>query len=214
MSVGYDAARFGAITSLRQLLGPSFRGSVALPGDPRDAPAALMAVMMANLALGGSQASIAAGVGFFGALKHAGNFNPAIATMFSVSSGTTPVVFNWDDLNTAAVVHKRGWKVFIPARAVLGGFYAQAINRAAPHPAAARLWEEFLYSQAPAGGQNLWLEGGVHPVEQAAMAADGALNLGAVRALPTIPGLPAVITAAQVTSAQRYVAEHWARTVG
>ena len=61
------------------------------------------------------------------------------------------------------------WKVFVPQNAVLGGYYAQAINKDAPHPAAARLWEEFLYSQAATGGQNLWLKGGARPVEQAAM---------------------------------------------
>ena len=45
------------------------------------------------------------------------------------------------------------WKVFVPPGAVLGGYYAQAINKNAPHPAAARLWEEFLYSQAAAAGR-------------------------------------------------------------
>ena len=34
------------------------------------------------------------------------------------------------------------------------------------HPAAARLWEEYLYSDA---GQNLWLQGGARPVREAAM---------------------------------------------
>ena len=33
----------------------------------------------------------------------------------------------------------------------------QAINADAPHPAAARLWEEFLYT---AEAQNLWIKGG------------------------------------------------------
>ena len=60
------------------------------------------------------------------------------------------MVFNWDYLNTASVVGQPAstWKVFIPANATLGGFYYQAINKDAPHPAAARLWEEFLFSQA------------------------------------------------------------------
>jgi putative spermidine/putrescine transport system substrate-binding protein len=214
MSVGYNAARFGPVASLRQLLGPKFRGAVALPGDPRTSSAALAGVMMANLALGGTSGGVAAGVSFFRELQRAGNFNPAIATVVSVATGTTPVVFNWDDLNTAAVVHKAGWKVFIPPGAAVAGFFAQAINARAPHPAAARLWEEFLYSQAPAGGQNLWLKGGVHPVEQAAMAADGTLNRTAAGALPGLPGPPAVVTAAQATAARRYVDAHWALAVG
>jgi putative spermidine/putrescine transport system substrate-binding protein len=214
MSVGYNATRFGPVTSLRQLLGPKFRGAVALPGDPRTSSAALAGVMMANLALGGSPGGVVAGVSFFRDLKRAGNFNPAIATVVSVATGTTPVVFNWDDLNTAAVLNKAGWKVFIPPGAAVGGFFAQAINARAPHPAAARLWEEFLYSQAPAGGQNLWLKGGVHPVEQAAMAADGTLDRSAADALPRVPGPAAVVTAALAAAARRYVDAKWAAAVG
>ncbi len=98
---------------------------------------------------------------FFHQLKAAGNFNTTQATPATIKAGTTPVVFNWDYLNTASVVGQPAstWKVFIPANATLGGFYYQAINKDAPHPAAARLWEEFLFSQAAVGGQNLWLRG-------------------------------------------------------
>ncbi len=44
----------------------------------------------------------------------------------------------------------------MPADGVYAQFYSQAINKDAPHPAAARLWMEYLYS---AEGQNLWLKG-------------------------------------------------------
>ena len=44
------------------------------------------------------------------------------------------------------------WKVFVPSNALVAGYYFQAINKDAPHPAAARLWQEFLYSDE---GQNL-----------------------------------------------------------
>jgi putative spermidine/putrescine transport system substrate-binding protein len=54
----------------------------------------------------------------------------------------------------------------VPAGAVYGGYYVQAINKDAPHPAAARLWQEFLYSDE---GQNLWLAGFARPVRQDAM---------------------------------------------
>src|SRR6266705_742547 len=74
MSVGYSSARFGTITSLRQLLGPRFSRAVALDGNPAQANAALYGVMMANLALGGSPGSIAGGVAFFRKLRAAGNF--------------------------------------------------------------------------------------------------------------------------------------------
>jgi len=111
------------------------------------------------------------------------------------------------------VVGQTNWKVFIPANATLGGFYAQAINKSAPHPAAARLWQEFLYSQAATGGQNLWLEGGARPVEQAAMTSNGTLNKTAAAALPPVTGTPVFLTQTQATNAATYLAANWAKAI-
>jgi putative spermidine/putrescine transport system substrate-binding protein len=213
MAVGYSS-KFGTITSLNQLLGPKFKGAVALNGNPTSANAALNGVMMANLAEGGTADSIAAGVAFFKKLKQAGNFSPVQATGATIKAGTTPVVFNWDYLNLPSYVGVSNWKVFVPQNAVLGGYYAQAINKQAPHPAAARLWEEFLYSQASAGGQNLWLEGGARPVEQMAMTSNGSINTSAAAALPTVTGTPVFLTPTQATNAASYLAANWASAVG
>ena len=48
----------------------------------------------------------------------------------------------------------------IPKDGVYGTYYAQAINAKAPNPYAARLWQEFLYSDQ---GQLLWLKGVLAP---------------------------------------------------
>jgi putative spermidine/putrescine transport system substrate-binding protein len=215
MSVGYNSAKVGTITSLSQLLGSKFKNAVALNGNPTQANAALNGVMMASLAEGGSTSSIADGVNFFHKLKMAGNFNPVQATPATIKAGTTPVVFNWDYLNTAAVVGQPAstWKVYIPANATLGGFYYQAINKNAPHPAAARLWEEFLFSQGAVGGQNLWLVGGARPSEQLAMANNGSLNKTAAAALPPLAGTPIFLTQAQATAAATYLAANWAKAI-
>jgi len=217
MSVGYNSARFGTVTSLRQLLGRRFSRAVALDGNPAQANAALYGVMMANLALGGSPGRIAGGVAFFRELRAAGNFVSVPATTpLTIEAGSTPVVFNWDYLNTPAIVGQRArsWKVFIPRGGAVGEFQAQAINADAPHPAAARLWEEFLYSQARRGGQNLWLEGGVRPVEQAAMIANGRIDAAASRALPPAPAAAVFLTPGQAAHAAAYLHAHWARAVG
>jgi putative spermidine/putrescine transport system substrate-binding protein len=213
MAVGYSS-KFGTITSLNQLLGSQFKNSVALNGNPTSANAALNGVMMANLAEGGSASSIADGVSFFQKLKAAGNFSPVQATGATIKAGTTPVVFNWDYLNLPSYVGVSNWKVFIPQNAVLGGYYAQAINKSAPHPAAARLWEEFLYSQAPTGGQNLWLAGGARPVEQAAMTSNGSIDKAAAAKLPAVTGTPTFLTGSQSTDAANYLAANWAKAVG
>jgi putative spermidine/putrescine transport system substrate-binding protein len=213
MAVGYSS-KFGTITSLNDLLSSKFKNAVALNGNPTSANAALNGVMMANLAEGGTASNISDGVSFFQKLKTAGNFSPISATGATIKAGTTPVVFNWDYLNLPSYVGVSNWKVFIPQNAILGGYYAQAINKQAPHPAAARLWEEFLYSQAASGGQNLWLEGGARPVEQPTMASNGSINATAAAKLPSVTGSPVFLTQAQNTDAANYLAANWAKAVG
>jgi len=213
MAIGYEA-KFGTITSLSQLLGPQFKGAVALNGNPTSANAGLNGVMLANLAEGGTPSDISKGVNFFHQLKAAGNFNPISATGATIKAGSTPVVFNWDYLNLPSYVGVTGWKVFIPSGVDLGGYYAQTINKNAPHPAAARLWEEYLYSQAATGGQNLWLQGGARPVEQLAMSNNGSLDKTAAAKLPPITGTPVFLTQAQSTDAANYLAANWAKAVG
>jgi len=213
MAIGYSS-KFGTITSLNDLLGPKFKGAVALNGNPTSANAGLNGVMMASLAEGGSASSISQGVDFFEKLKRAGNFSPVSATGATIKAGTTPVVFNWDYLNLPSYVGVSNWKVFIPQNALLGGYYAQAVNKTAPHPAAARLWEEFLYSQAASGGQNLWLQGGARPVEQAAMQSNGSIDKTAAAKLPAVTGTPTFLSASQSTDAADYLAANWAKAVG
>ena len=213
MSVGYSS-KFGTITSLNQLLTSRFKNAVALNGNPTSANAALNGVMMANLAEGGTADNISKGVAFFHRLKTVGNFSPVSATGASIKAGTTPVVFNWDYLNLPSYVGVPNWKVFVPANAVLGGYYAQAINKSAPHPAAARLWEEFLYSQGTGDGQNLWLQGGARPVEEAAMTSNGSIDKTAAAALPPVNGTPVFLTQTQNTDTAHYLAANWAKAIG
>ena len=213
MGIGYSS-KFGTITSLNDLLSPKFKGAVALNGNPTSANAALNAVMMVNLAEGGTPSDISKGVAFFHKLKTVGNFNPVSATGATVKAGTTEVVLNWDYLELPSYVGVTNWKVFVPPGTALGGYYAQAINKSAPHPAAARLWEEFLYSQAANGGQNLWLQGGARPVEQAAMQTDGSIDKAAAAKLPVVSGTPTFLSASQSTDAANYLAANWAKAVG
>jgi putative spermidine/putrescine transport system substrate-binding protein len=210
MSIGYDSSKVPAITSMADLLGSGFRGKVALNGDPTKANAALNGVMMAALANGGSLDDITKGVDFFHQLKVAGNFVPVQATTATVKNGTTPVVFDWDYLSAAHGTDVPTWKVFVPSNAILGGYYAQAVSKTAPHPAAARLWEEYLYSNE---GQNLWLKGLARPVRQAAMTTAGSVDAAAAAALPPVNGTPVFLSADQATAAKTYLAAHWAAAI-
>ena len=99
--------------------------------------------------------------------RRAGASSPRAATCSrstptpaTIQSGQTPIVLDWDYLNVTAgregTRRRSTWKVAVPTDGLFAQYYAQAINKNAPHPAAARLWQEFLYSDE---GQNLWLAG-------------------------------------------------------
>jgi putative spermidine/putrescine transport system substrate-binding protein len=210
MSIGYDSAKLPAITSVKDLLKPEFKGKVALNGDPTKANAALNGVVMASLANGGSTGDISKGVDFFAQLKKAGNFVPVQATTATVKNGTTPVVLDWDYLSAGHGKDVPTWKVFLPNDAVLGGYYAQAINKSAPHPAAARLWEEYLYSPE---GQNLWLKGGARPVQMEALTKAGTIDKTAAAALPPVSGTPQFLSPDDAKAAQTYLATRWAKAI-
>jgi putative spermidine/putrescine transport system substrate-binding protein len=213
MGIGYDSTKVpgGSINSVKDLLGSGFRSKVALSGDPTQSNQGLNGVILASVANGGSLDDVSKGVDFFHSLKQAGNFVPVVGTAATVKAGQTPVLFEWDYLSTSHGKDVSTWKIFVPPDATIGGYYAQAINKQAPHPAAARLWEEYLYSDE---GQNLWLKGGARPVRQAAMEKSGKVDTAAAAALPPVTGTPQFPTQDQQTAAGKYVADHWSAAIG
>jgi putative spermidine/putrescine transport system substrate-binding protein len=212
MGIGYQSSKVpgGTINSVQDLLGSGFKSKVALAGDPTKSNQALNGLILASVANGGSLDDVSKGVDFFHKLKQAGNYVPVIATAATVKSGQTSVVFEWDYLSTSHGKDVSDWKIFVPTNATIGGYYAQAINKQAPHPAAARLWEEYLYSNE---GQNQWLKGGARPVRQAAMDKAGTIDKTAAAALPPVSGTPQFPTQDQQTAAGTYVAAHWSAAV-
>ena len=99
----------------------------------------------------------------------------------------------------------------VPSDGLMGGYYSQAISAFAPHPAAARLWQEFLYSDQ---GQNLWLAGGARPVRADAMSKAGTIDKAAFSALPQATGTPVLLTQEQSDKASAFLKDNWAKSVG
>ena len=210
MAIGYDPARVPvAPTSFKSLLTGSYKNQVAIDGNPTQTGAAFAAVYAAALSNGGSLADIAPGVTYFKSLKQSGNFVPVEGTPATVQSGQTPILIFWDYLlNSEVKTVVKDFKIVIPSDGVYAGYYYQAISATAPHPAAARLWEEYLYSTE---GQNLFLEGSTRPIELPSLVTAGTVNKPAYTALPAVPGsgtlqLP---TSAQVAAASAIVAQQW-----
>ncbi|MCJ1685761.1 ABC transporter substrate-binding protein [Rathayibacter sp. VKM Ac-2927] len=213
MSIGYDADAVPAPESLDDLLGADYRGSVAINGDPTQAGAAAAAVQLAALQSGGSADDVQSGIDFFEKLNDAGNFLPLDPTDATIASGETPVVFDWSYNNLAAAKANEGtreWMTTVLPGTAVGSYYNQAINADAPHPAAARLWQEYLYSDA---AQNLYLAAGAYPVRLAAMVDAGTVDTEALDAVGAAPEDLVQFTSEQTEAASALLAEKWGAAI-
>ena len=206
----YGVISFGTNTTVQKtppqdwsdLLNPRYHGQVAIDGDPRSANDAFSAVYAAALANGGSLDDT---------LAKAGNFIPADALPANIAKGSTPIAIIWDYLNLANKKQFAGnppYTVSVPASGVYGGFYCQAISATAPNPQAARLWEEFIYSDE---GQLLYLEGYTHPARYADMAKRGVIPAAVTAQLPPAAAYAGIqfATQAQIAAATTVVTAQW-----
>ena len=197
------------------LLKPEYRNKVALNGSPLSSGSAVAGVFSAALANGGSLSNVGPGIDYFKRLKDAGNFIPVQATPQTIASGQTPIVVDWDYLNLAYIKEfpSARIKVSIPTGGVYGAYYCQAINATAPHPWAARLWQEFLYSDQ---GQLLWLKGYSHPALFADLAKRKVIPKALLNALPAPAAYAQVkfANAKQQSDARALIASEWPAKVG
>ncbi len=196
------------------LLKPDYKGQVALAGDPRASAQAQMTVYAAALYNGGSLDNVQPGLDFFKKVNDAGNFVPVIAKQATVAKGETPVIMRWDYGALAdkdALAGNPNIEVVYPASGTIAGIYIQAISAYAPHPNAAKLWMEYLYSDE---GQNIWLKGYCHPIRYKDMVEKGTVNQEAAGKLPKFDGAVAFPSIDQINAAKKVIADNWMTAVG
>jgi putative spermidine/putrescine transport system substrate-binding protein len=203
-------------TSFKQMLSETKAQGykIGLNNSPTTSNSALAAVQAAAVASGGSLSNVAPGVSFFAQLNKNGTFVPVIASATTVQSGATNVVIWWDYLQASGISPStKTWKISVPSDAAVGEYYTQAVSSSAPDPAAARLWEEYLYSVT---GQNLWLQGLARPVELAYMQAHHQANKAWLAKLPALPSgvKPLFPSTAQILAAATAVTNTWNSQVG
>jgi len=195
------------------LLKDEYEGQIALAGDPRLSSQAINAVYAAGLANGGSLDDATKGLDFFKQLNAAGNFVPVIGKTGTVAQGETPIRIAWTynalgDRDSLA--GNPNIEVVVPATGRFAGVYVQAISKYAPHPNAAKLWMEFLYSDE---GQNLWLKGYCNPIRYENLVENDKIPADALAALPDVTG--AVFpTLDQINAAAALITEKWDEVVG
>ena len=162
------------------LLKDEYKNSVALAGDPRTSNQAVQGVYAAGLSKGAAagEAAGTAGLEFFKELNAKGNFVPVIGKAATLAQGQTPILITWDYNALAGRDTLNGnppVDVVVPKTGVVAGVYVQAISAYAPHPNAAKLWMEYLYSDE---GQIGWLKGYCHPIRFNDLAKNGKIPAG------------------------------------
>lgn len=198
------------------LLKPEYKGQIALAGDPRVSNQAIMAVYAAALANGGSLDDVQPGLDFFAELNASGNLIPVISKGATLAKGETPIVIAWDYNALSWQKQFEGnpaTEVVVPQTGIIGGVYIQAISAYAPQPNAAKLWQEFLYSDE---GQLIWLKGFCHPIRYNDLAARDVIPQEMADALPpadlyakaVFPNLD------QLSAAKEAITTQWDSVVG
>lgn len=212
MSLGYDADKLPEPKQIDDLLGADFKGAVTLNGDPSQAGAAFAAIGSIAALNGGGVDDFGPGIDFAQKLRDAGNFLTLDPTPATIASGETPAVFDWSFNNIAAAADTPSWKTTVLDGPVYVSFYNEAINKDAPNPAAARLWQEWIFSD---DAQALFLEGNAVPVRVAALEASGAADAKLIEAATfgTESADWVSPTQEETDTANALLAERWAAVV-
>ena len=207
-----------APTTWADLKSADYANAIALAGDPRASNQAIQAVYAAGLSTGATEAADAGakGLAYFAELSKAGNFVPVIGKAASVAQGTTPIVVAWD---YNALAWRDGFagnpnaEVIVPTDAVQAGVYIQAISAFAPHPNAAKLWMEYLYSDE---GQLGWLAGYCHPIRFNDLAANGKVPQALLDKLPPAEAYAKAKfpTLDEQAAAKEVITKQWDAVVG
>lgn len=200
------------------LLKPEYANSFALSGDPRASNQAILAVLSAGMSRGGEPGAESGQLGleFFAELNAAGNFVPVAGGSGTIAQGQTPIVAAWDYNLLAWRDGLEGnppMEVVIPSGASLAGVYVQAISAHAPHPNAAKLWMEHLFSDE---GQLGYLEGYCSVARQIPLLEAGAIPQDLLDRLPDQEpyGRAVFPTVEQQAAHREVVTTQWDAVVG
>ena len=101
----------------------------------------------------------------------------------------------------------------IPKDGALAGVYIQGISAYAPHPNAAKLWMEYLYSDE---GQLIWLKGGCHPIRYNDLAKRGVIPADVAAKLPAAELYANAVfpSIEQINNAKKAINDNWDKVVG
>ncbi len=198
-------------TSFQDLFNPAYKNMVGIDGDPRQSNNAFQAVYSAALANGGSLDNIQPGIDFFAKLRKAGNFTQARSSLANMGKGEVAIAIMWDYVgldDRDLLAGKPHLHIAIPSDGSVIGPYVSIINKTAPHPYAARLWMEYIFSDE---GQLFYLKGYAHPARYQALVSAGKVPADLAAKLPSASEYANIKspTPAQLATASAVVTQNW-----
>ena len=192
---------------------PEYNGQFALSGDPRTSNQAILSIQAASLANGGTLADPTAGLDLMAQVNQAGNLVPVIALPGTVALGETPITAVWDynALSWAdGFAGNPATEVVIPTDGRIAGVYLQGISAYAPHPNAAKLWMEHLYSDE---GQLMWMKGYCRPIREADLRERGVIPEEIAAKIPDASGV-VFPTLEELVDGKQVIVDNWDTVVG
>lgn len=210
LAFGVNPQKSGSVPkSWAELRSGSFPNMVAINGDPRQSNSALLAVIAAAYANGGGIDDIAKGVDVFAEMKKKGNFTPAKADTAGLQSGEVGIAIKPDFLcltDRDTFAGNPAIEVVIPQDGAAATNYAQIINKVAPHPYTARLFQEFIFSDE---GQLEMLKGYVRPILIDKLTIPAALKAKLPDSAQYKNIIPPITDTAKLAAAKKIVTEQW-----
>ncbi|HWQ43995.1 MAG TPA: extracellular solute-binding protein [Desulfosporosinus sp.] len=163
--------------SWADLLKPEYKGAV-VTGDVLKAAQSQTAVLAAAFANGGDEKNLTPGFDYFKKLAKAGNLKLSDNVFAVFQKGEIPVGILWD-FNAlgyrSRLADKENYQIVIPSDGTVSSAYVSIINKYAPHPNAAKAFQDYLLSDE---GQILLAKGFARPIrDKVQIPADVAKNM-------------------------------------
>jgi putative spermidine/putrescine transport system substrate-binding protein len=192
------------------LLKADYKGQFALTGDPRSSNQAIQTIYAAAQSNGGSLDDAKPGLDFFAKLKESGTLIETMGSSALFTQGETPIMPMWSYLALGLRDTTAGnpeVDVVIP-EPVFGGVYVQGISAYAPHPHAARLWQEHLYSDEV---QLIWAKAYGIPTRFAAMLSAKKVPADVLKKIPSADLMAKAVfpSVDQLTASKKVITEQW-----
>jgi putative spermidine/putrescine transport system substrate-binding protein len=144
------------------LLKPEYKNMVCMK-DPRSSATAQMIVLASAYAHGGDEANVQPGLDFFKKMIDGKVLNGVSPSSANIQKGECPITIQWDfdALSNKYNNPNMNLQVVLPTDGTVAGMYIQFVTAGAPHANAARLLNEYEFSD---DGQLAYAQGFVHPI--------------------------------------------------